>query len=352
MKEVYVFCNNNGVSLHRLIVPYKTLIDEGYTNIHIITSDNNPEDIHDSILIFNRTLPDGWISTIQANNNTIVIDIDDDWVLPREHVLFEAYNAKKVPDKIIQHIKASDIITTTTSYLGEKLKKFNKPTHIFPNAIHKSFMFSSKNDNGKIKFGMVGSNTHLSDVSLLEGIADLPGDILSQIQFVNCGYGDGIYSKTVERLFTNEYKNVSPGYATFLQNSGMADYVEDNECYIRLGSKDIWTYMKFYYQLDYLLIPLKDSEFNRCKSPLKLAECAATNTIPIVSDVMPYSEYLSTDYCYKVSNNSNSWRKAIIKAVKNHESRHDDMVVNLSKIANEFDLAKINEERKKMLKSI
>jgi hypothetical protein len=67
-------------------------------------------------------------------------------------------------------------------------------------------------------------------------------------------------------------------------------YAVNKPTYKRLYGKGIMDYMDLYREADVGLIPLEDNRFTRCKSNLKLLECAAKKIPVIVSDVANYRQ--------------------------------------------------------------
>jgi glycosyltransferase involved in cell wall biosynthesis len=62
-----------------------------------------------------------------------------------------------------------------------------------------------------------------------------------------------------------------------------------NENYKRCWTKDINNYYQHYKEIDILLVPLVDNDFNNCKSQLKVIESAFSNTAVIASNTGPYT---------------------------------------------------------------
>jgi len=107
----------------------------------------------------------------------------------------------------------------------------------------------------------------------------------------------------MEGMFTNNWRVVKgKAYTNYRELLGK---FEDNEPpnnlmpYRRIWSKDVNNYAKMYDEIDVLLIPLVDDEFNRCKSPLKIIEAAFKKKAVICNDVLPYAEF-TDDMVYKV----------------------------------------------------
>ena len=94
-----------------------------------------------------------------------------------------------------------------------------------------------------------------------------------------------------EKMLTCDYKIVSQEHKDFLLKFiQYTDYHNsENESYRRCWTKPIDSYFQHYANVDVLLAPLDISEFNKVKSPLKVAECVFSKTAIIASDYGPYT---------------------------------------------------------------
>lgn len=372
MKKILIFTpTNDGVSYHRLITPFKKL-QEQYPEefqIKFLNKDTTRQECFElskkyNFLIFNRLFPVDLIDEIKKNGCKVICDVDDYWELGINHPLYTTYKLNNTGNKIKDSIIHSDYITTTTEYLANKIKNINPNVTIFPNAV----VFKSYHiDNQKVRFGIIGSSSHTEDMNLLVGIANqLDSETLSKIQFVLCGFdkGETIYYDNDgkqnrvqtpwedvcwvkwEKSFTDDYRTLSPEYADFLKKYLEVDYKEENEPYKRIWTKDTNTYNFMFDEIDCLLIPLIDNEFNRCKSPLKLAEAASKEVGVLCSDVLPYSPYLNE---YQRINVRKGVR-GFVQGIKRYLKSEDRSVYIPSKEL--FKIENITEERKKWFDSI
>ena len=108
----------------------------------------------------------------------------------------------------------------------------------------------------------------------------------------------------------------------------------ENEKYKRCWTKEVanYKYMEHYNEIDVLLVPLQDNNFNAQKSELKFVEAGIMNVAVIASNFGPYT-IGSENYFEKggvINENGNcilidnrkahkEWAKAIEKLVKNPE---------------------------------
>jgi len=382
MKKILLFTNGkDGVSYHRLITPYFYL-QEKYPDefkVDLFNFNGNSEEEVNKIkeydfFIYSRIINPELTKWIKSNTNTkIICDIDDYWNLSTTHPLYYNYKTKDMPAKLLESIKQTDYITTTTEFLKSKILTYNTNVEIFPNAVN--FLPDKHNTSGsRIRFGIIGGSSHTKDMELLEGVVNqLPNDIKDKVQFVLCGFDGGkttIYDngkpKVIdtpwkntcwylwERNLTDNFNTISPEHKEFLHRFEKVSYTT-KEAYRRIWTLPVEEYNKMYDEVDVLLVPLVDNEFNRCKSPLKLAEAAAKDVAVIVSDTQPYSDYLEDGVnCIAVNNRKKvkGWVKAITKLARQPELI-STLANNLKITADKyFNLDRITEERKKWLYEI
>ena len=181
---------------------------------------------------------------------------------------------------------------------------------------------------------------------------------LDKIDIVLCGYDN----KNNEKITLDENGKIvnrtkiddKDNWWVQTENKIIAGVGKDH--YKRIETKSI-TKKEFgpvYQDIDILLVPLKNTKFNNCKSELKIIEAGFTNTIPMCSKVIPYSNYgIDNEDCILVKDNTpEGWAKKITKLV-NDEARmenirakcHDTQVNN-----RELDL--ITKKRKEFFDSL
>ena len=386
--------DESGCSLHRLILPHAYINKEEFEVTFGLPADKvgDVEEIGKyDVFVFHRLLPSGFIDKIKANcpNTKIICDIDDSWELTTSHILYNQYREHSIADEIKKHIRLADYVTTTTPLLAAKIKPFNPNVYVFPNALIPESEFKPNPiPSDKIRFGIIGGCTHITDLQLLDGlIKQLPPDVLDKIQFVLGGFDKGFITVPqengetlrlpmewkdnvwvhMEKILTNNYQTISPQHKEFLQQYNPSVEFISNEPYKRLWAKDVWNYATLYDEIDVLLVPLLDNEFNRNKSELKMVEASIKQKPCIVSDVMPYKlcaipaikkggQINPDGNCLLVNNakGSRGWAKAIIRLVKDKELK-DMITTNLQKLTEEgakYNLKKVTEDRTNFYKQI
>ncbi|MCQ2754937.1 MAG: hypothetical protein MJ231_07835 [bacterium] len=247
----------------------------------------------------------------------LVVDVDDNYWLSPQHPMYASAKAEHWEIPIMNHLKKADLCTTTTPIFASQIaKECNKNVAVFPNAIDpEAEQFKPKDirETDKIRFGLICGSTHLHDLKLMEGmLARIKPDNLKKIQFVLCGF-DTRGNKTIryadtgkvetrpieptesvwyeyEKIVTDKYKIVSPEHKDFLMKFiPQSDYPNHDENYRRCWTKDIEEYAVHYNNIDVLLVPLCDNNFNKVKSQLKVIEAGFFNKAIIASNFGPYT---------------------------------------------------------------
>ncbi len=244
-----------------------------------------------------------------------IMDIDDYWDLGMHHPQASGQRMQKMDQLIKTNLKMFDYVTTTTELFAKKILPLNKNVHVFPNAINpedERFKIDRK-PSKFLRIGLIMGSTHEYDMQLLNGISQIPNDVLEKVQFVLCGFDlrgtmrvinketgevterpikpkESVWYR-YEKMMTNNYGIVDKDYQEFLelflQNIQYPNV--ENEHYKRCWTKDINHYFSHYGEIDVLLAPIEANDFNYVKSPLKVAECAFSHTAIVASDYGPYT---------------------------------------------------------------
>ena len=108
-----------------------------------------------------------------------------------------------------------------------------------------------------------------------------------------------------------------------------------NEPYRRMWTKDIANYGTHYENVDVLICPLKENEFNAVKSQLKFIECGFTNTAIIAQNFGPYTidSVPMIEFGGKINENGNC---LLVDSRKNHK----DWAKYINKLANDREMLK------------
>lgn len=300
------------------------------------------------------------LSFCKEKNIVTIMDIDDNWNLNREHPLYLSNKHHKIDEMTRDNFKLVDYVTTTTKIFANKIKNFNPNVVVFPNAINpedRRFKINKQTDK-RLRVGFVMGSSHEHDMSLLKGVVNkLSKDTLDKIRIVLCGFDTNGTMRTInketgeitsrpiqpletvwyryEQCLTDNYKICSPHYKAFLHNfiKDLQYPLIENETYKRCWTKNINEYYQHYNEIDVLIVPLEENDFNSCKSQLKVIEAAFSNTAIIASNFGPYTLDLVhiLDKGGKINDNGNA-------LLVDKRKAHKDWVKYITKCANDPDL--------------
>lgn len=318
----------------------------------------------------------------------VILDIDDHFKLGNDHPMSITAKKERWHEPIINHLKKADYVTTTTPIFADVIKQHNKNVKVFPNAINpeeKQYAVAKNPRTDKLRVGIICGSSHLKDLELLSGIATQVNK--DKVQFVLCGF-DTRGTRTIykdngevetrpiypqesvwcdyEKIFTDNYRTISPEHKDFLMKymAGVDDPFT-NEPYRRMWTRHINDYATHYQNVDVLIAPLKENEFNKVKSELKEIECGFTHTAFIGQNFGAYTINLvpmiekggkineeGTALLVDSSKNHKQWAKYINKLADDADmlKKLQDNLYNFVK--DRYSLAEICRQRVEFYKSI
>jgi len=328
------------------------------------------------------------IKTLQSIGIIVVADIDDYWLPTKEHPIHQLIVENKMNQKIVDNLKASDYVITTTEIFANEIRKFNKNVIVLPNAIDpKEPQFNQPTPpSDKIRVGWLGGSSHLHDLKLLDGMVNKLTPVQEKLQYYVCGFDirgsvteinketgeqkqrpikpDETVWVRYEEIFTNNYKIITPEYKLFLDKFEEGEYPAiKNENYVRVWTRPVEQYAKNYSNFDISLAPIKNHIFNRMKSQLKVIEAGFYKKALIASNVGPYTIDLKhaldkgnftngNALLVNENNNHSDWAKNIKKLVEN-----PNMITDLGErlyetVKDKYDLNQVTHERASFYKSL
>lgn len=184
----------------------------------------------------------------------IIADIDDIW----DDTVSLTYT-----NFLSQHLcLLADHVICSTKYLVPRIMEWNKNITVVPNLLPIGYgQFTPKTkQHSKIRVGIGGSISHYKDyMSLAPVIRNLEKQkwFRDKCEFVIIGYNN--LDKTWQKV-SKMFKDVK-----------IFKYKSPEE------------YMSLYDQVDIMLMPLLDTDFNRGRSDLKIYECTCKGVYPILS---------------------------------------------------------------------
>ena len=246
---------------------------------------------------YDRQINIDTVNYLRNKRKKIIFDIDDWWRVPRTHAFFPHYEKHNIPEIIEHTLGLVDAVTTTNGYLADKIEPFNENVWVLPNAINpeeKQFT-KRKIESSLIRFGWVGGVHHLADMEIMRQ-AMRKANLLPNVQICLGGFNlSGPEYFEMEKILTDGHRSVMGDreYIEYLAAGTPAmEHVGFFKPYRRLWARDINNYADIYNDLDVVLAPLVDNNFNRCKSELKLIEAGWMGKCVIASDIYPYNEVI------------------------------------------------------------
>lgn len=361
-----------GLNYHRQIVPFSNL------DIDIHVSPQWDNEFTDDFLKDFQCV--SFLRSISLKGDTSLIverlrklgikihfDIDDYWQLPSSHPLYKGYRAEKVQEQVIEALKLSDFITTSTNHLAIRIKDYNDNVYVLRNAINPGEEQWKIEDvkNDKVRFGYIAGVHHNKDAELLHpNIIKVFKDrtLYNKFQFSVAGfnlnmYPDGTskmnpYYKYVEQLFTDNYKSLKDkAYVEYLKrNTPEQNELTFDKEYRRLWGLDCFKYGKLYNLIDVSLVPLVQNMFSACKSELKLIEAGFMKKAVIVSNVNPYDRLADSTNSLLVNANRNhiDWFINIRKMINEPNLREDLASQLYEDVKVKYHIDTVNVERKQI----
>jgi len=378
---------------------------------HVILQNQYPDDFHIDILFqvpmndmdfwkkyqivhFHRTIAGDYentpklLATLRSLGIVTIMDLDDYWLPGKEHPIHDLIVTNKIHEKIINNLRSSEYVMTTTPVFATEILKLNKNVVIFPNAINaKEPQFNEPTlPSDKLRFGWLGGSSHLHDLTLLESIFSKIHQHRNDAQFYVCGFDirgtvteinkqtgeqkqrpikpEETVWKKYEEIFTNKYKLISPEYIKFLDRFTEEDDSKfSNEFYRRVWTRPVQSYAKNYSKFDVSLAPIKNHIFNRVKSQLKVIEAGFYKKAIIASNIGPYTidlkhslnqgEFVDGNaLLVDEGRNNGDWYKYVKKLINNPTWAEDLGERLYETVKDKYDLNVVTKNRAEFYKSI
>jgi len=325
IKVLVVPSDRTGVSYFRSTNPHIAL-EEKYPEEFFVDIEYEPQLNNDAwlkqydIIHYHRTLGnyeqmEQLVAHLDSLGIVSIMDLDDHWAPGPHHPAYLLIKNAELDKKILNNLKISKNIITTTSIFAEEISKYNKNVFVLPNAINplESQFIHNPEPSDRIRIGWLGGSSHQKDLEILNGVVNkLKSDgLMDKVQFVLCGFDlrgemtiidevtkqqtkrpikpiESVWYK-YEQIFTDNYKSISPEYKDFLLKFKEETYPNvANECYRRVWTKPISTYATNYNLFDISLAPIEENIFNKVKSQLKVIEAGFHHKAIIAQNFGPY----------------------------------------------------------------
>lgn len=357
IKVLVVPSDRTGVSFFRSTKPHIALEEMFPEEFHVdIDYEPNLNDENwlkqYDIIHYHRTI--GPYEQMEALNKRLrelgiisIMDLDDYWAPGTHHPAYLIIKNAELDKKILANVRLAQYVTTTTDIFAKEISKVNKNVFVLPNAIdpnESQFIPNPEpNETGRVRIGWLGGSSHEKDLDLLGSVVNrLTSDgLIDKVQFVLCGFDlrgthtmiDQVTKQQTQRaikpmesvwyryekIFTNDYKSISPEYKEFLLSFKEGEYENvKNEPYRRVWTKPITTYASNYNLFDVSLAPIEENIFNKVKSQLKVIESGFHKKAIIAQNFGPYQIDLKNyvQYGGEIDHTGNA---ILIDSTKNHK---------------------------------
>jgi glycosyltransferase involved in cell wall biosynthesis len=321
---------NSGIWFHRNKTPSEALMTRGHYVRHFAIGTERPsKEVLDAVdtVIFGRTYPVGFnpiedMKYFKKNGKRVLWDIDDDfWQVSKSNPSVLVSSSLK--DQYEGLIREADAVITPSKVLAKKIKKLvpGKEVFICPNGInYEEYRERPRTERSEIFIGYMAASSHFEDMVPAIDAMELLSEKYPNVFFY-------LYGMTGEPWEAAAY-NVRKIYTSRLQPEkddqlkAMMD-VYDRVKKIRMihtpfMPPEIHPNILSSRDFDIGIAPLGDTEFNRGKSCIKFYEYAATGTVTLASDVLPYSDEVG----YRAKNTAKDWFNKLEKLIVDVEFRN------------------------------
>lgn len=315
----------NAVSDFRMDLLQRRLVREGYDSEIITAVPFHKASQFDTVICCRPgdSMLD-YLRICQVAGKRVVIDFDDDFNSIPKHNPAYPYTGAGHPtylNKLKQTLSAPGMLVTYAS--PELANRYHIAGTVIPNCYDEEnelWGLPKCTAPGRLTLGWSGTTTHREDFKIIAPV--------------------------IKRIL-NAYDHVD--IAISLDDQIYNDFLsfpEDRKIYLPGVPYDI--YPAIFAWFDIMVIPLRDTYFNRAKSDIKMVECGASRTAYIASDMPVYHEWAAGGLT--VPNDEESWEAALRNLIENEELRgslvaagHEKALTRTSKLYTDKWLAFIEE---------
>lgn len=285
MNIYYVINNYDGCYYVRCLLPQRYNNWDGDLSClsdRIDRESSGVRALQNDVIVFHR--PDSnkaikLMELLKEAGKTVVFENDDTYKGDKDFS-HNGLNTKKIYENTNRAIKIADLVTCSTETLAKEYRQIHDKVVVLPNCVDQfDWAEPLRNETNKIRVGIVGSTTMNGDFeSAYELLKDLSED--DRFQLVMFGLPERNPTSKAHAKLISSYDNDFDWWGQF--NIEWQPFVRMCDYFDTLNEL----------RLDAMLIPRKESYFNKCKSNIKFLE-ASMLEIPVVAQSFkdaPYEE--------------------------------------------------------------
>jgi glycosyltransferase involved in cell wall biosynthesis len=203
---------------------------------------------------------------------------------------------RKRMDLCKKALEQADLVTTTTEILANVYREYSDNVKVLPNCIDtKIWQKLPLKERDDIRFGWFGGSSHYEDLYTIQPALEEVIKIFPKLKLVIMG-----------QLFNGVFKNIPKDRFEFHSWTPTPAY----------------PYKAATLDLDFAVIPLRNTDFNVCKSPIKWIEMGALKIPSVTTHMSPYKEIATdTNGIFIKDNDIDSWIKGISMLAESPEYR-------------------------------
>jgi len=332
-RGVVMLKDRSGSGYWRMVLPARAM-DTSDCFVDV-TADGAPaESLLEYETVFVQRLHD-WdsfymLEKLKVAGKRVVYDIDDDIF----NIAKDNPAAKLIgqDEKMaaVACMRLADVVTVTTDRLADAMRDVaGKEPVVIPNAVAvdwwRATPLTGSPDGWKRVFWQ-GGDTHGEDwLECLEAVDAIMAE-REDVRMVILGYLPPPVLSVLDRPYWK-------GRVEFLSFRSPETYFE----------------MMKHVRAEVGIAPLRDSLFNRAKSPLKFLEYAAMGMPTVASDVGPYSDVIDDGVNGVLAHDAQEWWVAITSFLDDKERRQAVLESARRKVKEQYDIRNVAREWKKVL---
>ena len=321
----------SGCHYHRVTLPLTQM-----ENVDgLVTDQPTDEKLNEDwdIISFNRLTPCQDKFPELEKKTKIVMDLDDDWILPPSHLNYQSYAENRI--NIEKNLRVAHLVTCTNERLADRIYPINQNVHILPNALpYGTDQFTDdKQEDEKIRIFWAGGISHIKDIDILRYPLQRLHNFKDKIKMVMAGYIQD--SEESKRIWERMYSSFTAG---------------ETLPGVRVEGLPPRFYMGLYQLADIMVVPLENSEWHACKSNLKILEAAAKKIPVVVQNVEPYSRDPEAPVLWV--NKQRDWFEHLKFLILNPNARKDYGEKLYEWAKEKYNFADINAKRRELFETV